>query len=174
MRFLTSSFLDEELDVDERIYRIWYVVFAVRYWRFTICNNPAYELRTNFITLNAYLCIEIQAHGLINILEKFRKQNQRQLFLPKLFGSQSCEGHFRATRSTSSRGGTRINFTAKDYFIDRCRKVDANIRLMADGLKLGLKYPRARRPFDKPEEVYQSEGKKNLRKIICLYSHIGI
>lgn len=148
MRYVTSSFLDTSLSPEDRLYRIWFVNFAFRYWRYSVCSASDYELRTNFATLNCYLCVEIQAHGLINIIENLRTTNQPHLFLPKLYGSQSAEGYIRAVRSVSSRGSTRINFTAKDFFLDRCRKVDGSIRLMADGPKLGLNYPRARRPFD--------------------------
>jgi len=40
------------------------------------------------------------------------------------------------------------NFTVRDCLLSRCPRVDANIRLTAQGVKDGIKYPRFKRPFD--------------------------
>ena len=62
MQFVTLSYLDKQLHPEERIYRIWFVVFSVRLWRYWICCDKMYTLSENFVTLNCYLSAEINAH----------------------------------------------------------------------------------------------------------------
>ena len=62
MQFVTSSYLDKQLHPEERIYRIWFVVFSVRLWRYWICCDKMYTLSENFVTFNCYLSAEINAH----------------------------------------------------------------------------------------------------------------
>lgn len=45
----------------------------------------------NFISLNAFACIEINAYNLLHLIIKFRDANTPEYFLPTLFQSQSCE-----------------------------------------------------------------------------------
>ena len=61
---VVDSYLDKKLDPMERIKKIWYAVFFLRYWRQWIILHPQYSLE-NFITYNAYICIELNAHSLI-------------------------------------------------------------------------------------------------------------
>ena len=51
---VVDSYLDKKLNPIERINKIWYAVFFVRYWRQWIILHPQYSLK-NFITYNAYL-----------------------------------------------------------------------------------------------------------------------
>nr|CAH0107495.1 unnamed protein product [Daphnia galeata] len=62
MQFVTSSYLDKQLHPEERIYRIWFVVFSVRLWRYWSCCDKMYTLSENFVILNCYLSAEINAH----------------------------------------------------------------------------------------------------------------
>ena len=57
--------LDKSLDPLSRIENLWYVAFFVRYWRKWLILNNAHTLKDNFITCNAYMCIELNAHALI-------------------------------------------------------------------------------------------------------------
>ena len=111
MRCATNSFLDQQLGPLERIEDLWYVVFFMRYWRKWLILNKSFTLRDNFITSNAYMCIELNAHALIVFLITIRDHvNNSKCFLPWLLGSQSCEATFRAARSMSSIFSTMINF----------------------------------------------------------------
>lgn len=68
-------------------------------WRWWLLHNPNYTLVNNFITLNTYVCIELNAHALIILLLTVREGGHGETFLPWKLGSQSCEKIFRATRS---------------------------------------------------------------------------
>ena len=63
MYYSASSFLDKNLTPLERIYRIWYVLFSLRICRTWIIRSKSYTLAANFVTLNVYLCVEINAHA---------------------------------------------------------------------------------------------------------------
>ena len=63
-----DSYLDKGLSPLARIEKIWYVTFFLRYWRKWILQHPKYTLQNNFITQNAYLCIELNAHAIISLL----------------------------------------------------------------------------------------------------------
>jgi hypothetical protein len=77
-----------------------------------------------------------------------------------------------------------VNVTAREFFKSRYRKIDATIRLTADGVKGGLSYPRFERPFDQPpnQHVWEmpsmaemdckirvalDDAEKNLKKLGC-------
>lgn len=154
MSYIASSYLDKSLTPLERVYRIWFATFSFRIWRYWMCCDETYSLGVNFITLNAYLCCEINAHGLILLIEKLR--HRPELFQPWKFSSQSCEAFFRALRAFSYAQSTQVNFTMKELFVSRCQKVDATIRLTAQGQQDGLDYPRERRAFDMEEPVVHS------------------
>ncbi len=154
MSYVTSSFLDKELAPLERIYRIWFANFGFRLWRFWMCCDNIYSLGINFITLNAYLCCEINAHGLISLMLKLK--DRPELFQPWNFSSQPCEAFFRAARSFTSTQSTQVNFTLKDFIVSRRKKVEATLRLAAHGSRDGIVYPRERRAFDTAERSCSS------------------
>lgn len=110
-KLITSSFLATNLMATERIYRIWYAAFFLRCWRKWLKSNSNYSLKENFITDNAYTCIEINAHNLIQAIIKLRSNGQENLFLPHLFASQPCEHIFRMMRSMGTVNFTKINFS---------------------------------------------------------------
>ena len=69
--------------------------------------NSKYTLRENFITSNAYACIELNAHALLTFLITVRDHvGNDDCFLPWLLGSQCCESTF----SMNSTFSTMINF----------------------------------------------------------------
>lgn len=107
---ITSSFREVQISPIERIQRIWYGLYFLRIWREWI-KGSKYSIVENFITLNAYACVEINAHGLIQILRKFRDADNDHLFFPMLFESQQCEQTFRQLRSMTTLNWTKVNFT---------------------------------------------------------------
>lgn len=113
-KLITSSFLATNLMPIERIYRIWYSVFFLRCWRKWLKSNNNYSLKENFISDNAYTCIEINAHNLIQAIIKLRSNGQENLFLPHLFASQPCEHIFRMMRSMGTVNFTKINFSLNE------------------------------------------------------------
>ncbi len=93
MHFVTSSYLDKQLDPEERIYRIWFVVFSFRLWRYWICCDKMYTLSENFVTLNCYLSAEINAHCLVLVILELTDRPED--FKPWHISSQPAESYFR-------------------------------------------------------------------------------
>lgn len=97
---VTSSYLDFELTLLERVFRIWHALFFIRIWRKNIIASKSYQLKENFISSNAYTCIEINAQNLLLMIRKFREEKKPEQFLTSLFDSQMCENAFRQFLST--------------------------------------------------------------------------
>lgn len=113
-KLITSTFIGTNLKPIERIYKIWYAVYFLRCWRKWIKTNANYSLNENFISDNAYTCVEINAHNLIKIVIKLRSNEQEHLFLPQHFASQPCEHIFRTMRSMGTINYTKINFSLNE------------------------------------------------------------
>lgn len=112
---VTSSLIEEDLSPEDRIYRIWHGTFFLRAWRKWM-KKTSYKLTDNFISRNAYVCIEINATNLLALTRKFREQNIEKYFMPSLFNSQPCEEIFRQFRSMGTINFTKINFTLLELF----------------------------------------------------------
>ncbi|KAK4013585.1 hypothetical protein OUZ56_026138 [Daphnia magna] len=135
---VTSSFLNKKLEPLERVYRLWYCVFCLRYWRYWLSCDDVYPLTKHFITLNAYLCIEINAHSLVILQES----GTPELFMPWLFSSQPCESYFKAARSFTPVGSSQLTFTLQDFLYNRCRKIDVQLQLISSSKSDGIRLPR--------------------------------
>lgn len=156
MQSVTDSMLDPNLTIKEKIAKMWYGVFVVRIWRSWLSGYAAkkkskknvhhstdeltYSLTENFISVNAYTCIEINAHSLILLTIKLRDINRPELFLTHLLGSQSCESTFRQLRSMTSTEATVINFTMLEM-INRLKKVQLLSDIVTDAPG-EIKFPR--------------------------------
>lgn len=139
--FVTSSFLDGKLKPLERIFRIWYSVFFLRAWKKWLVERE-YDLADNFISSNAFECIEINAYCLLGLVVRLRESNQPKLFQTKLFDSQTCERTFRQMRSMSTMNYTRINFSINEllHLIQRVELQSDIIFNKLDGM--GIVFPR--------------------------------
>ncbi|KAK4030977.1 hypothetical protein OUZ56_024407 [Daphnia magna] len=122
------SYVDQNLSPLERVYRMWYVVFSLRLWRYWITCDTAYTLAANFMTLNVYLCVEFNAHALT---------------IQKL-SNHGCvpASHVKAPSEVAALALR----TAQQWLTSPL----ATSRLTAYGVKDGLSYPRFERPFDQP------------------------
>ncbi|XP_039308141.1 uncharacterized protein LOC120358322 isoform X2 [Solenopsis invicta] len=85
---------------------MWHATFFLRLWRRWLQENN-YSIDKNVITSNAYTSIELNAHGLLILIEKLRENNQ---FTPWLCSSQPCEKIFRQIKSMTSTFSTITNF----------------------------------------------------------------
>lgn len=121
---ITTSFIEENLDPIERIYRIWNSLYFLRCWRQSIQKTKNQTLAENFISSNAYMCIEINAHALVQLTVKLR--SSQNMFLPIKFASQPCEHIFRLFRSMGTSNYTKINFTLNELFHLNARMEMAN------------------------------------------------
>lgn len=101
--------------------------FFLRLWRAWLNSVPEYSLTNNCITANAYLCIELNAHGLLNAIFRCIETNSLAFFYPMQYGSQQCESFFRNLRSTSTTCSTVVNCSLLDA-IHRIQR----IQLQAD------------------------------------------
>ncbi|XP_055714295.1 uncharacterized protein LOC129808541 [Phlebotomus papatasi] len=66
MRLIRNSFDAPNISPSARLYDIWFALFAFRYWRRWLRKNNIPLERC--ITANAYQCIEVNAHSLVNII----------------------------------------------------------------------------------------------------------
>ena len=115
----------------------------MHYWRQWLLLKPDYTIGNNFITLNAYMCIELNAHSLITFLLTVRDElpPDSGCFIPWMLGSQSCEKIFRAVRSMSSTFSTIINFGLLGL-LRRLHRLHIQICNEAETDETGIKYPR--------------------------------
>lgn len=119
---ILTAFMGQDLSPLERVNAMWYALFIVRGWRWWIKKTSKYSLSDNFISLNAYTCVELNAQNLIIAILNLREQRLSHLFLPILFSSQPCESHFRKVRSFSSTYSTQVN-TSLLEIINRTKKI---------------------------------------------------
>ncbi|KAK3919968.1 Phosphoserine aminotransferase [Frankliniella fusca] len=145
MRELTNAFLDPQMQPLERIMLFWKWTFFLRFLRKFIENHDGYSLLHNFITANAYTCIEINAHGLIQIIRNLRDLEQHELFLPWLFSSQPCEESFRRFRSQTSTYSTVVNFSILEL-THRVRRTDF-LAESFNNLKDVMKFPQSQKLY---------------------------
>ena len=141
---IVNSFLKRDLSPLQRIQDAWFALFFVRYWRQWILNNKHYTLENNFITTNAYICIELNAHALITLLLTLQNpklvSDAYKCYLPWLLGSQPCERAFRAARSMSSIFSTVINFSIQGL-LQRLHKLQSFIELQSESEGTKIIYP---------------------------------
>lgn len=141
---ITSSFCADDLSPLERVYRIWRAIFFLRIWRKWIQTPQSSKLNLseNFISSNAYHCIEINGNNLITAMRMFRDENIPELFMPTLFSSQPCEEIFRKLRSMGTVNYTKINFSLLEVFhlISRVELLNDIIHFQLSGVD--VKFPR--------------------------------
>lgn len=125
---ITSSLYDDDLSPLERISRIWRSTFFLRAWRLYIkrAAKEGLNLDDNFISGNAYQCIELNAKNLVILVKKFRDEGLTEFFHPTLFNSQPCEETFRKLRSMGTLNFTKVNFTLLEltHLIGRVELMD--------------------------------------------------
>ena len=107
--------------------------------------SKSFTLKNNFITQNAYLCIELNAHSLIQFLRSVRylnaNENASTVFLPRQLGSQACERTFRTARSMSTVFSSILNFGML-ALLRRLHRLHVQAVLQADSGNSKIKFPR--------------------------------
>lgn len=106
---IASSLMDHDIIPQQRIEMLFHVVYFLRIWKKWI-QSSGYSSR-NFLTSNAYMCIETNAENLLKLVRRFRDEEKQELFLTTLFDSQACERAFRQFRAMGTPNFTRVNFT---------------------------------------------------------------
>lgn len=153
MRETTNAFLDHSLAPLQRIEYLWKLLFFLRLWRKWIVDTNGYTLGHNFISSNTFNCLELNAHGMIQLIQYFRDREEPELFQPWFFSSQDCEEFFRGGRSMTTTYSTVTNFSVLEYE-HRVRRID----FLAEStvkLKDKVKLPRLNKYYkmceDKPK-----------------------
>lgn len=114
MRDFIDAFMDTKLTPLQRVRKIWYAVFLIRMWRNYVLSSKRFTLKENFLTMNCYVCIELNAHSMIKCMLHLKKIDKPELFMPFLYESQACENIFRQLRSLSTVYSTVTNCTLKE------------------------------------------------------------
>lgn len=140
-KYITSAFLDRDLQPIERVYRIWYATYLLRIWRKFILDSDVYDLKNNFITSNAQACTEINAIGLIQLIVVLRDSGKSNMFIPHLFDSQPCESTFRQLRSLGTINWTRINFSLMEC-LQMIERTELENDIVFSKLSKTVKFPR--------------------------------
>lgn len=108
---ITSSLQVVNMAPLDRIFYIWRSTFFLRAWRLFIAKTNTLNFDLNFITSNAYACVELNAQNLLILVRMFRDEGLEEFFLPTIYNSQPCEETFRKMRSMGTMNFTRVNFT---------------------------------------------------------------
>lgn len=122
LRNIIDAFRDVNLKPLQRVEKMWYSVFVLRFWREFVSSTKNFTLERNFMTLNCYSCIEMNAHSLLLILMHLKDINKPHLFMTYLFESQPCESFFRQVRSFTSTYSTVVNCSVKEI-LTRIKKI---------------------------------------------------
>lgn len=115
---ITSSFMSKDMIPLERIDKLFHAIYFLRILRRWILSS-GYNLKSHFISRNAYVCAEINGANLLSLMKRFHSEPEKLQL--SLFDSQACESEFRQFRSMGSMNFTRINFTLLEllYMIRR-------------------------------------------------------
>lgn len=154
---ITSSYLDNNLEPLERVYRIWNALYFLRCWRIWIqSRDNKHTLSENFVSRNLYLCVEINSHALIYLIRSIRNSQQSYLFVPTKFSSQPCEFLFRQMRSMGTVNFTKINFTMNEllHMIGRVELINKLVYSRKE-----IKFPRINPGINMTNNMEQIESK---------------
>lgn len=164
-RELTSAFIEENLTPEERLYRTWHGTYFFRAWNKWI-QSAGYN-SDNFITSNALAAIEINAYGMVHLLQKFRDSNQPSLFMPTLYNSQTCERTFAQFRSMTSANWTRINFAMQEL-IHIAGRIELLNDIVYDKLSThDVNFPRVASKSNIIHKVYDLPSNEQISQILA-------
>ncbi|CAH1114817.1 unnamed protein product [Psylliodes chrysocephalus] len=169
MRYSILGLLDKKISLNDRLYYLWFCVFFLRIWRKWIRKHKLYTIKTNFLSSNCYLCIELNAHSLIHLILQFQNfELPSDIFLPWLMSSQCCEKLFRSTRSMTSTFSTIVNFSIKDLLhrVDRIQIINNTTKDLS-GI---LEFPRE----DRKNKISNEQGRVNVEEDILMFSKENI
>lgn len=150
-RAVVDAYNDVNLSPLERVSRIFHALYFFRAWRKWIKsqkNNNGdllYNIEENFITQNAFDCLELNAYSMLHLISKLRESNDSDLFLPGIFNSQGCESTFRHFRTMSTANYTKINFTLHEL-LHMVGRVELKSEIEHSKLHCLVNFPRLKKP----------------------------
>lgn len=154
-RLAVSSFTDRQMTPLLRIQNIWQCVFFLRLWKQWL-KDSGYSATANFITGNTYICLELNAHALVQMVRYLRETDNQELWKPWLWSSQPCESFFRSARSMTSTYSTIINFSMLG-FLHRVRRIDLQNDVSQTLDNTGFRFPRNKRATLGPTAILNDE-----------------
>lgn len=119
--FTLMAYVDPDTLVRDRLFYAVYTIYFLRIWR-TWLLQKKYNAN-NFITQNAYECLETNLVLLISLIRDGKAENIHELC------SQVCEETFRTLRSYSGMESTIVNCTMFG-FRSRLHKIDFENKVM--------------------------------------------
>lgn len=151
MRELKDCFMKPSMCPEERIAIHWKWIFVLRMWRKWIVETPAYSLCHNFLTLNCYLCIELNGLSMLLLVQKLRRERKPELFRPSDFTSQPCESGFRDLRAMSTFRSSQVTFSVLEMK-QKVRKLDHLSNLYVS-ISSKVVFPSGRKAASKAEKM---------------------
>lgn len=173
IHLFVRAFLTKDMEPLKRIYNTWYCVFGLRLWRAWLLHTKQYSISDNFLSLNTYVCMEINAHGLVTLIVKLIKissdsYDYSKMFLPTLFSSQPCESFFRLLRSMTTTYSTIVNTSLLET-IYRVKRIQLQDDISSGHLNKNtneFEYPRAKRPNLSTRAVFSLPDINSICQII--------
>lgn len=168
-RDITEAYTKVNLSPLDRVLKLWNALYFFRIWRKWIRSHEnsdrvKYQVPDNYISDNAFTCLEINAYSLLHLITKLRDTEQSHLFLVSIFDSQGCERIFRQFRSMTTANWTKINFTMLELL-----HIISRIELQNDiayfKLQNVVKFPRIHYQSEK-HEVFQLPTNDQLRDVM--------
>lgn len=166
---IVRSYNDVKLSPLERVYCIFHPLYFFRAWKKWIVGqvdddgSTLYDVEANFITHNAFDCLELNAYNLLHLITKFRDAKEPQLFLPGLFNSQGCEHTFRHFRSMSTANWTKINFTFYEL-IHMIGRMELKSEIENSKLLDIINFPRLHKP--EKHTVFDLPADEEIKKVL--------
>lgn len=108
-----------------------------------------YNAETNFLSQNAFTCVEINAYNLLHLIIKFRDAGTPEYFLPTLFQSQASEETFRQLRSMTTFQWTKINFSLMEMIQQISRIELQNQIVFSELAETSISFPRIQNRINK-------------------------
>lgn len=100
---------------------------TIRGWRNWCVEQP--KGLKQFITSNTYVCIELNAHSIIQYIRRCREIGKPEQFINSAIDSQHCEAFFRQLRSLSTTNQTVVNFSIKQLS-ERISRIHHKLNIM--------------------------------------------
>ena len=163
MRNIRDTFFDRGINSLQRLSLMWKTIFFMRIWRKWLFMNN-HSASDHFVTQNVYICTELNAHMLFNLVYNVIKGKfpADALRIWKS-GSQGCEQVFRLLRSMTPTFSVVVNFSMKGV-LERVHKLNFLASVEASD---EIVFPRAqRRLLQLKEETDETLEIPSLHEVI--------
>lgn len=172
-RMAVGAFTEDKLEPLVRVLHIFRALYFFRAWKKWLDTYDAegggqsttYNSdEENFISRNAFGCLELNAYSLLHLIKKFRDSKQENLFRPTLCNSQGCEYIFRRFRSMSTANWTKINFTLGEL-LHMVGRVELQNDIAHFKLPDDVKLPRVRNQHEE-HKIFELPTDDQIRRVL--------